>query len=67
MASPFPNFDVGDIVDVSLNEGGLMENAEVTYVPENSPGMANTLYWELLAKDGSHVILGSFIAMRKKA
>ncbi len=67
MASPFPNFDVGDIVDVSLEGGGIINDVEITYVPNNTPGMNNNRFWEFFApKTGNHVIVGTFVALTKK-
>ena len=66
MASPFPNFEVGDIVDVSLTGGGIMNNVEITYVPLNSPNMSE-IFWEFLdPKTGNHAIVGDFVALVKK-
>lgn len=68
MASPFPNIDVGDIVDVSLIGGGLLNDWEITYVPENSPGNANSFFWELKNPEtGDIAIINQFSAMKKRA
>lgn len=66
MASPFPNFEVGDIVDLSLLGGGLVENAVITYVPTNG-NQENGLYWEFVEpKTGRFGIGSNFIYMVKK-
>ena len=65
MASPFPNFEVGDIVDVSLAGGGLLDKYEITYVPIRQ-NLANEIYWELVnPDDGTHVIVSNFASMVK--
>ena len=67
MASPFPNFEVGDIVDVSLHGGGLLDDVIITYVPVNSPN-ESLEYWEFFQpSNGSRAIVSNFVAMIKKA
>lgn len=69
MASPFPNFEVGDKVDVSLPEGGFLNDWIITYIPNNSPGMnSSSFFWELEdPTTGDHVIVSQFSIIRKKA
>lgn len=54
---------VGDIVDVSLAEGGFLNDFEVLSIPGN-----NEVYWELEdpSTTGIVVIGPTFIAMKKK-
>lgn len=66
MASPFPNFEVGDIVDVSLAGGGILDEYEITYVPMRTPNESE-IYWELVNPEtGTHVIVSTFSAMVKR-
>lgn len=67
MASPFPNFEVGDVVDVSIPDGGFLNNWVITYVPVRTPNM-NDIMWELEDPlTGDHVIISNFTTIRKKA
>ena len=66
MASPFPNFEVGDTVDVSLPGGGFLNNWIITYVPIIQNMFSDT-YWELEDPEtGDHIIVNVFLTMRKK-
>ena len=66
MASPFPNFDVGDIVDVSLPDGGFLNDWEITYVPQRQ-NMFSDSYWELTDPiSGDFIIINNFLTLRKK-
>lgn len=64
MASPFPNFEVGDTVDISLVGGGILEAVVLTYVPINQV-MENEIYWEAQKADGTFILFNSFVLMKK--
>ncbi len=67
MASPFPNFEVGDTVDVSLPDGGLLNNWVVTYVPSNQNN-ESSIFWEFEDPiTGDHICANLFSTIRKKA
>lgn len=52
---------VGDLVDVSLPEGGFFEGYEVVNLPGN-----NQVYWTLESPDGEVTVVGpSILSIRK--